>query len=142
MTDVQDVQEQEQPRLSLQRRLGIVLSRDDHVGSDEIRTLIQEVTNTAAEASVAAQQFKAASLSVDCEDVVAADSAQKAAMLERQRLLATLPRLEDKLRTSVRRENHDRYRLTAIGWRLDATLPPSIFARSATYSMIWSRSSV
>jgi hypothetical protein len=81
-----------------------VLSRDDHVSSDELRSLIDEVNDTAAEAYTAAQEFKAMSLDVDCEDVVAADNVQKASMLERQRLEATKPRLQEKLAAAVRRK--------------------------------------
>jgi hypothetical protein len=108
---VQETEVQETEQLPLQRRLGIVLSRNDtNVSSDELRQLIAETETAAAEADVAAQQFKAASLDLDCEDPVAADQAQKAKMVERQRLLLTLPRLEDKLRSAVGQENHDRWR--------------------------------
>ena len=112
MTEVeqqQDVQEQERPRLSLQRRLGVVLSRNDtNISADELRQLIDETT-AAEEADTTAQMQKAASLSLDCDDPVAADERQKAAMLERQRLYACMPRLEERLAAAVRRENRDRW---------------------------------
>jgi hypothetical protein len=78
------------------------------VSSDEIRMLIEEVTSTVDELTVSAQQYKAASLDLDCADPAGADAAQKAAMLERQRLIACRPRLEDHLRSAVRSENRRR----------------------------------
>jgi hypothetical protein len=111
MTDVDQEQMNggERPRLSLQRRLGIVLSRDDHVSRDEIRALVQEVDDEAARLDVAAKEFKAASLDLECTDPVAADKRQKECMIERQRYEAIKPRLEEKLAAAVRRENHDRW---------------------------------
>jgi hypothetical protein len=81
-----------------------VLSRDEHVSVDELKELLNEVNETADQKYTAAQEYKAASLDVDCEDPVAADHAQKALMLERQRLLLCIPRLEDKIRFAIRRD--------------------------------------
>jgi hypothetical protein len=113
-TELQDevqVQEQEseRPRLSLQKRLGVVLSRDEHVSADELKELLDEVNETADQKYAAAQEYKSASLDVNCEDVVGADNAQKALMLERQRLLMCIPRLEDKIRAAIRRDRRQSF---------------------------------
>jgi hypothetical protein len=99
-----EVQQEERPRLSLPKRLGVVLSRDEHVSVDELKELLNEVNETADQKYTAAQEYKAASLDVDCEDPVAADHAKKALMLGRQRLLLCIPRLEDKIRFAIRRD--------------------------------------
>jgi hypothetical protein len=111
MTDVDQEQMNggERPRLSLQRRLGIVLSRDDHVSSDEVRALVQEVDDEAVRLTLEAQQQKAASLDLECPDPLAADKRQKECMIERQRYEMCKPRLQEKLAAAVRRENHDRW---------------------------------
>jgi hypothetical protein len=115
-TDTDDVQvngeaqqEEQQPRLSLQRRLGIVLSRDDHCSSDELRALIQETTDAVAEADEKAQRYHQQTLDIACDDPAAAKEAERESVLTRQRLLIAQSRTEEKLATVVRRENRDRW---------------------------------
>jgi hypothetical protein len=110
MTDeVQDVQEQQRPRISLQQRLGRVLADGANTSSDELRDLIAETENAAQAAGEAADRHHDACLSLDCVDLVAEKDAERAAMMERTRLEATKPRLLEKLAAIVRRENHDRF---------------------------------
>jgi hypothetical protein len=111
MTEEVELQNEatERPRLSLQRRLGIVLSRDDHVSSDELRQLIEETETAAQAAHDKGQHHHDRCLSMDCDDLVAEKGAERAAMLERSRLEMVKPRLAAKLSSVLRRENTDRY---------------------------------
>jgi hypothetical protein len=103
--------ETEQPHLSLQQRLGRVLSRDDtNVSSDELRGLIQECTDAIAEADGQAQYYHQQTLDIACDDPRAAKEAERECVLTRQRLLIAQSRTEEKLAKIVRRENHDRWR--------------------------------
>jgi hypothetical protein len=102
-----EVQQQEQQ--PLQRRLGIVLSRDDHVSSDELRSLIQECTDAIAEADEQGQRFHEQYLDICCPDPATAKEGEREAVLTRQRLLIAQSRVEEKLAIVVRRENRDRW---------------------------------
>jgi hypothetical protein len=104
-----EVQQEEQRPLSLQQRLGIVLSRDDHCSSDELRALIQECTDAIAVADEDAQRYRQQTLDITCDDPTAAKQSERDCVLTRQRLLIARSRVEERLATVVRRESRDRW---------------------------------
>jgi hypothetical protein len=102
---------QERPRitreepLTLERRLGRVLvGNGGTVSSQELQDLLYELEAAINQTRVDADRYHEQCLSLDCADLVATKHNEREAMLRHQRLHVVRPRIEDKLKRTLRAE--------------------------------------
>ena len=111
MTDAQQQQVNgeatERPHTDLQKRLGTTLSRDDTVGSDELRGLIKECDDSMVEIEIAIHAYETAALRIECQDPLASKQAAEALGLEQRRFELVKLRLCERLAHAIRRERRE-----------------------------------
>jgi len=109
-------QQEQRPRISreepqtLERRLGRVLAGNGgNTSSQELQDMLNEVEAALIRTQADADRYHAECLDLDCADLVAAKHNEREAMLRHQRLHVVRPRIEDKLKRTLREEYDQRW---------------------------------